>query len=123
MSQNLKVRQLKRVSEMSELDEIRQKKIEELQVKAEQQAQEGQKQAEALKQIDSLMRNLLDEKARERLNNVRLVNKERYLQAAQSIIYLVNAGKIKGKLSDAELKQLLSSLSKAEKREFTITRK
>ncbi len=108
---------------MPELDEIRQRKLGELQAQLEQQRQLEQQQLEAEKQIEPLMRKLLDEKARERLNNVRLVNKERYFQVAQSIIYLFNAGKIKGKLSEAELKELLSRLSKAGEKEFKITRK
>ncbi len=103
---------------MTELDEIKQRKMEELKKKYEQQ-QEMERRAE--EQMDSLMRQLLSEKAKARLGNVRMVNKELYFKAVQAIIYLYKAGQIKGKLDGEQLKELLKKL--AERKEIKIKRK
>ena len=83
------------------------------------QQQESEKKAE--EQIDSLLKSLLDDAAKTRLANVKLVNKKLYLQAAQSIIYLYRAGKIGSKINEEELKGILSRLNA--KREIQIRRK
>jgi len=83
---------------------------------------ERRKQAEAEIQLNALMKGILEEGARERLNNIKIVNRELYLQAAQALLYLQRAGQLpKGKLSDAQLRQLLSKMT--EKREIKIRRK
>lgn len=99
---------------MTELDEIRQKKMEELRQKQEAEAETEQK-------LDVLVKRLLTEEARARLSNVKLVNKEIYFKAVQTIIYLFNAGQVKGKVDEAQLKELLKKL--AEKKEISIKRK
>ncbi len=102
-------------------EEIKEKKINELKEKYSNQAEEQKKQAELENQIDSAMKMVLTEDARTRLYNVRLVNKEVYLKAAQSLIYLYQTGKINSKIDDEALKGLLEKLSA--KREISITRK
>lgn len=83
------------------------------------QQQEAEKKAE--EQIDQLLKTLLDDAAKTRLSNVKLVNKGLYLKAAQAIIYLYRAGKISSKIDEEELKGILSKLN--EKREIRIRRK
>ncbi len=99
---------------MTELDEIRQKKMEELRQKQEAEAETEQK-------LDVLVKRLLTEEARERLSNVKLVNKEVYFKAVQTIIYLFNAGQVQGKIDEEQLKGLLKKLT--EKKEINIKRK
>ena len=82
---------------------------------------ERQKALEAEAQLNRVVKTLLDDSARERLNNVKLVNSELYMKAVQAIIYLYNSGKIRGKISEAQLLQLLQTLRN--KREITIRRK
>ncbi|MFH1225038.1 MAG: DNA-binding protein [Candidatus Diapherotrites archaeon] len=82
---------------------------------------ERQRMLEAEMQLSSIMRNVLEGKARERLNNVRLVNRELYYKVTQAVMVLAQRGEINGKLGDAELKDLLERL--ARKRETTIKRK
>lgn len=82
---------------------------------------ERQKALEAEAQLNRVVKTLLDDSARERLNNVKLVNSELYMKAVQAIIYLYNSGKIQEKISEAQLLQLLQTLRN--KREITIRRK
>ncbi|MCX6798982.1 MAG: hypothetical protein NTW59_02705 [Candidatus Diapherotrites archaeon] len=100
-----------------EADEIRGKKEEELR----NQLQERQQQAEAEMQLSSLLRSLLSDEARTRLSNIKLVNRELYLQAAQAIVYFYKAGQLKEKLSEQQLLQLLEKMGG--KKEIKIRRK
>jgi programmed cell death protein 5 len=102
-------------------EEIKQRKMEELKRNAEQQDDAEKRQQEAESQVSALMRKLLDEKALERMNNIRLVNRELHLNAAQTILYLYRAGRIQGKMSEEELKELLQKIGS--KKEINIKRK
>jgi len=102
-------------------EEIKQKKLNELQGKYAEQLNEQQKQLELENQIDLLLKSILTEDAKTRIFNVKLVNKELYLKTAQNLIYLFKTGKTQGKINDGELKKLLENLSA--KREITIKRK
>lgn len=94
-----------------EEEDLRQKKMEELKKKYAEQQEAEQKQLEAEMQVSSIMRALLTEEARTRLNNVKLVNRDLYAKAAQAIIYLYQSGNFEGKISEPELKKLLAKLS------------
>lgn len=102
-------------------EQIREKKMQELKERAEQQRIQQEKEQEMEMQIDSLIRNILTPDAKQRLNNVKLVNKQLYLKVAQSLIYLVKAGQLQGKISEQELKSLLEKAS--QKRDINIKRK
>ncbi len=86
-----------------------------------QQQQNQQLQAEM--RLDAAMKQMLEPEARERLNRVKLVNRELYGAAAQNLLYLSRAGQIEGKLSDSGLKELLEKISGSTKKDFTIKRK
>ncbi|MBN2067165.1 MAG: DNA-binding protein [Candidatus Diapherotrites archaeon] len=88
---------------------------------AKKQETERQKALEAEAQLNAIAGMLLDDAARARLGNVKLVNRELYLKAIQAIVYLQNSGRIQGKLDDEQLKNLLENLR--DKREITIRRK
>jgi len=98
-------------------EQIKSQKMEELK----KQQEEEQMQVEAEAKIASMVRGLLTEKARTRLNNVRLVNKELYLKAVQIILYLQKAGQLQGKLEENTLKEILDKVRN--KKEIKITRK
>lgn len=92
-----------------ELEELRQKKLQEMQ------------QAQAMDmQKKHLLKNLVEPKAYERLMNVRLANPELYDQLISLLAYLFKSGQVKGKVSEAQVLQLLSKLTGA-RREPTIT--
>ena len=100
-----------------EYEEIKRQKMEEL--KKRQLDEEMQEETEA--KIALITRTLLTEEARNRLNNVKIVNKPLYLKTVQSILYLQNAGQVQGKIGEQELKMLLEKLRN--KKEIKITRK
>ncbi|MFH1752261.1 MAG: DNA-binding protein [archaeon] len=83
---------------------------------------EQQKQAAMEATIDSLVKKMLTENARNRLNNVRLANKEIYLNAVKVLVGYYNAGKLQGRVDEETLKELLLQL-KGEKKDFKIKRK
>ena len=100
-----------------EHEEIRQKQMEEMQKRQ----LEEQKQVEMETQIASTIRSLLTEEARQRLNNVKIVNKELYFKTVQVILYLQKAGQLRGQIGEKELKLLLDKMRN--KREIKIKRK
>ena len=91
------------------LAELRKRRIAELQ-----QAQEMESQKK------TLLRSLVDAKAYERLMNVHLANPELYDQLVNLIAYLYRGGQVKGKISEAQVLQLLGKL-RGREREPTIT--
>jgi len=92
-----------------ELADLRRKRMAELQ-----QAQEMESQKK------SLLRSLVDAKGYERLMNVRLANPELYDQLVSLIAYLYRGGQVKGKITEAQVLQLLGKL-RGREREPTIT--
>ena len=71
-------------------------------------------------QLREVLRKILDEKAFERLSNIRLANTELYAQIAQMLIYAYQQGQIQGKVTEEVLVKLLNRLKSGEK-EPTIT--
>ena len=105
---------------MENIDELKQKKLEELKKYYEAQ-KELMRKLEAERQINILLRKLLTQEARERLKNVRLVNQELYYKAVQNIVALAQAGRLKERLNEDQVKKLLLMLS--ERKETRIIRK
>lgn len=96
---------------MSELDEIRQRKLHELQ---QQQAVSEMKK--------SAMLQLLTKEARERLSTVRAAHPELAEQVEMSLIQAAQMGQFKSQITDEQLKQILASIQ-GEKKGFRILRK
>ncbi len=105
---------------MTEEENLRQKKLEELQEKARRQEEE-QKTLETEGQISLMLRRTMTEEARQRLNNVKLVNRELYMKAVQAVISIVQQGYVREKITEEQVLQILDKLR--EKKDFTITRK
>lgn len=102
-------------------EELRQKKIEELQKAYIQQKEAERQQLELGAKVQALLKRYLDEKAFERLNNVKLVNRDLYSKAFQAVMALVQQGYATEKINEEQLKQILLKLKP--EREFKITRK
>lgn len=111
---------------MSDLDELRRKRMEELQKQAvaseNQQIQQQQMQQEMEMQKKQIMMQILTPEARSRLANIRLTKPEFVDQIELQLIQLAQSGRIQNKLTDEQLKDLLKRLS-GQKREINITRK
>ena len=109
-----------------DIEELKRRKLEEMKQKfaeqeaAGQQAEFAEQQQEA--QLDAIMRKLLEPEAKARLANVRLVNKDLYFRAVQSVMYLAQQSGGKEKLNDYQVKRILERLSGA-KREIRIVKK
>ena len=118
---------------MSELDEIRQKRMAELQAQqaaAQQQAQQQQaaqmQQQEAQAQFEAQKKQILGQimtpEARNRLANLKLTKPELVNQIEIQLIQSSQAGSLRGKVTDEQLKVLLRQIA-GQKREIKITRK
>ncbi|HIJ16158.1 MAG TPA: DNA-binding protein [Thermoplasmata archaeon] len=106
----------------TELDALRQRKLQELQVRAQQEAV-AQEQA---KQLDTqramLMRQILTPEARERLANLRMTRPDLVEHVENQLVMLVQSGRVTDKIDDYTLRQLLRRIMPA-KREIKIERR
>ncbi|MCL2115522.1 MAG: DNA-binding protein [Methanobrevibacter sp.] len=111
---------------MSDLEELRRKRMEELQKQAiaseNQQIQQQQMQQEMEMQKKQIMMQILTPEARSRLANIRLTKPEFVDQIELQLIQLAQSGRVQNKITDEQLKDLLKSLS-GRKRDINITRK
>jgi len=108
---------------MDELAELRRKRMLEL-MKAQQNnvISEEQQVADAIAVMEREVRAYLDDKAYERLNNIKLVNKDLAVEAIYLLYQLRAAGRLIGKLSDDDFKKLLLQIM-PKKREPKIVRR
>lgn len=116
---------------MSDLDEIRRKRMAELQAQQaasqqQMQAQQQMQQEEAQRQFESqkkqILSQILTSEARNRLANLRLTKPELVQQIEIQLIQSAQAGSLRGKVTDEQLKVLLQQIA-GQKREIKITRK
>ncbi|SEP30794.1 DNA-binding TFAR19-related protein [Halogranum amylolyticum] len=108
------------------LEELRQKKMQELQEQAEQQQGGGEaeeaarQQAEAQK--DALLRKYLTDGARQRLNAVQMSKPDFAEQVEQQIVALAQSGRIQDQIDEEQMKSLLKEL-KPDSKSFDIRRR
>ncbi|SCG86275.1 DNA-binding protein [Methanobacterium congolense] len=115
---------------MSDIEELRRKRMQQLQQQASQQASQQAAQAESQERMRQeleaqkrqAMMQILTPEARSRLANIRLTKPEFVDQIELQLIQLAQMGRIKSQISDDELKVLLTKLA-GQKREIKITRK
>lgn len=120
---------------MGDLDEIRQKRMAELQAQqaaaqqaqqqqaaAQQQLQQQEAQAQFEAQKKQILGQILTPEARNRLANLRLTKPELVNQIEIQLIQSAQAGSLRGKVTDEQLKVLLRQIA-GQKREIKITRK
>ncbi len=71
-----------------------------------------------------ILRKILDPKAFERLMNIRIANRELYLQLAQLLVYASQQGQLRPPVSEQELLSLLNRIKAGERQgSITIKRK
>ncbi|MFC7227898.1 DNA-binding protein [Salinirubellus salinus] len=114
-----------------DIEELRRKKMEQLQEQAEQQQGQGQgaqgeaaeaqrQQAEAQKQ--AVLRQALTDGARKRLNTVKMSKPEFGEQVEQQVIALAQSGRLNGQVDEEQMKSLLQEL-KPDRKSFNIERR
>jgi programmed cell death protein 5 len=106
-----------------DLEQLRKKRSEELQQMIAKQKEEEEKAKAIEQQLEMVLRQVLSQEAKNRLANVKMVNKELYFLASRQLIQLFNRGELQGKVSEGELKKLLARLSSLTKKEIKIKRK
>ena len=111
---------------MSDIEELRRKRMQELQQQAAAQQTTSYEQEQARQQLEAqkrqVMVQILTPEARSRLANLRLTRPEMVEQLELQLIQLAQAGRVNAKITDEQLKQLLKNLS-GQKREINITRR
>ncbi len=115
---------------MTDIEEIRRKRMQQLQQQQQQQAAQQSSEAESQEQMRreveaqkrQAMMQLLTPEARARLANIRLTKPEFVDQIELQLIQLAQMGRVKSKITDDQLKELLKKLA-GQKREINITRR
>jgi programmed cell death protein 5 len=103
-----------------ELEAIRQRKLASLQQQALKEQAEEQAAAEVQAQKESILRQILTPEARQRLTNIKMVKPQFAEQIEMQLIQLASTGRLKGQVTDEQLKALLQQLQ-AKERERKIT--
>lgn len=116
---------------MDDLEEIRQRRLRELQERqaSAYQDQAGAQEAEARSRaaaqqdaIERLLQQVLEPEARERLTRIRMSRPELADAVTRTVVGAVQQGQLKGRISDEDLRGLLARLQ-PEDRDIKITRK
>ena len=103
---------------MSELDEIRQKKIREIQQRQNEDIQEEMQLQQQIAQLESVVKQALTKDALERFGNLKAAYPEKAVQVLVVLGQLIQSGKI-NKIDDGQLKELLSTIA-TRKKDFKI---
>ncbi len=107
------------LSDEEELEELRRRKLAQLQQQAAQQGIAKAQQKEFVAQKYQAMRKILSQEGRQRLENIRMVKPEFAEQIELQLIQLAQSGRLSGQLSDDAFKKLLEQIA-GKKKEFKI---
>jgi len=106
-----------------ELEELRRRRMAQLQQQAyEQQCSGGERQRQLESQIHTVLIQILEPEARERLNAIKITRPDFARAVEQQLVLLARSGRLKQKITDEQLKSILQQLQPA-KKDFRITRK
>jgi len=108
--------------EEAELEELRKRRMFELQQRISQEQQRAQVQQQIEVQKQAILRRILTPEARQRLNNLKMVKPEFASTLEIQLIQLVQAGKVQTPITDEQLKEILIRLQ-AQRRDIKITRR
>jgi len=111
------------VEEDKELEELRRRKIEEYQRRLAEAYEREREKKELEARKAAILRRILTPEARSRLENIRLVKPELAEQLELYLIQLASAGRIKGVLSEEDIKKILKSITSTQETRIRILRK
>jgi programmed cell death protein 5 len=98
-----------------ELDAIRQRKLAAMREQAAQEQVQEEQMAEAQAQKEAILRQILTPEARSRLTNIRMVKPQFAEQLEMQLIQLAGSGRLRGRVTDEQLKNLLQQLQGRER--------
>ena len=107
---------------MDELEEIRKQKLAAMQQNMQEQQEKQAEIEQQVEMLEAFVKQHMSAEAISRFGNIKLAHPEKAVQLLVVAGQLIKAGKIKEKISDEQLKQLLTMMD-SEKKEFTIKRK
>ena len=105
-----------------ELAEIRRKRLAQLQQHQSDQQDDMERQRQVDAQIHLVLMQIMEPEARERLNTIKLTKPEFASSVEQQLIQLAQSGRLKAKITDSQLKELLRQIAPT-KRDYSITRR
>jgi len=103
------------------LEELRRKRIEELQRSSQSQMQETAKLQQQVEQLESFVKQAFTKEALERYGNLKTAHPEKAIQLLAILGQAIQQGKI-NQVDDAQLKEILLKLT-PEKKDFNIRRR
>ena len=106
----------------AELDELRRRKLAQLQSQQTQQSAMEQERAQIDAQKQLILRQILTPEARERLGRLKMARPEVASGVEQQLIMIAQSGRLDQKIDDEMMKQILHKLV-PEKREIKIERR
>jgi len=98
------------MGEDEQLELLRQKRMAELQMQAQQEAAQKEKVAEVDQARQGILRTLMTPEARERLGRLKMAFPEETDTIENQIIQLAQAGRLPGPISDDEMRRLLEQI-------------
>ena len=104
-----------------ELAELRRQRMMQLQQQQMAEQEQAQRQQQMQAQIQSVLMQVMEPEARERLNTNKLTKPEFAAAVEPQIVALAQSGRLRKKITDDQLKQLLSQIV-PQKKEFNIRR-
>ena len=106
---------------MESLEEIKRKKLAEYSKQQPEQLEQQQAQQAMHEQKNAMLSQILSQPAKSRLTNIKLANSAKAEKVEDLLIYLAQSGKIKSKITDDQLKTILTKIT-ANQREPSIKR-
>jgi programmed cell death protein 5 len=105
-----------------ELAEIRRRRMAQMQQQQSDQGEELERQRQVEAQIHMVLMQIMEPDARERLNTIKITKPDFAKGVEQQLVLLAQSGRLKSKITDQQLKELLLQLT-PKKKEFRISRK
>lgn len=103
---------------MTELEEIRKKKLEELQQQAQSQIKEQVEMQQQLEMLETFIKQYLTKEAIQRFGTLKAAHPEKAVQVMAALAQAIRSGQIRDKINDEMLKSILWQLQN--QKEFRI---